>query len=76
MISIKEFEYSLDALKEMEQWRFTKNWPLVYIMHNETDGTVVSFENGKDEQVLITRSNRLGETVIMSADMICKCLGI
>ena len=42
----------------------------------KTDGTAVSFENGKDGQVLITRSNRPGETVIMSADMICRCLGI
>ncbi len=40
------------------------------------DGTVVSFENGEDGQVLITRSNRPNETVIMSVDMICKCLGI
>ena len=42
----------------------------------KTDGTAVAFENGKDGQVLITRSNRPGETVIMSADMICRCLGI
>ncbi len=40
------------------------------------DGTVVSFENGEDGQVLITRSNRPNETMIMSADMICRCLGI
>lgn len=40
------------------------------------DGTVVSFENGEDGQVFITRSNRPNETVIMSVDMICKCLGI
>lgn len=42
----------------------------------KTDGTVVSFENGKDGQVLITRSNRPNEKMIMSADVICKCLGI
>lgn len=40
MISIKEFEYSTNALKDMEQWSYTKNWPLVYIMHNETDAYV------------------------------------
>lgn len=42
----------------------------------KTDGTAVSFENGEDGQVLIMRSNRPNETVIMSADMICRCLGI
>lgn len=42
----------------------------------KTDGIAISFENGEDGQVLITRSNRPNETVIMSADMICKCLGI
>ena len=36
----------------------------------KTDGTLISFENGEDGQVLITRSSRPGETVIMSADMI------
>ena len=40
MISIKEFDYSINAIKDMEQWHFTKNWPLVYIMHNETDAYV------------------------------------
>ena len=37
MITIKEYEYSENALKDMELAWYAKNWPLVYIMHNDTD---------------------------------------
>ncbi|MBR3469184.1 MAG: DUF2075 domain-containing protein [Lachnospiraceae bacterium] len=40
MITIKEFEYSTNALKDMEQSWYAKNWPVVYIMHNDTDAYV------------------------------------
>ena len=40
MITIKEFEYSINALKDMERSWYAKNWPVVYIMHNDTDAYV------------------------------------
>lgn len=40
MIAIKEFNYSSSDIRMMSYWQYSTNWPIVYIMHNETDAYV------------------------------------
>lgn len=40
MITIKEFDYSSTELRVMGYWKYATNWPIVYIMHNDTDAYV------------------------------------
>ncbi len=40
MITIKEFNYSSTELRVMGYWNYASNWPIVYIMHNDTDAYV------------------------------------
>ncbi|WP_035764758.1 DUF2075 domain-containing protein [Butyrivibrio sp. NC2002] len=40
MITIKEFDYSSTELRAMGYWHYATNWPIVYIMHNDTDAYV------------------------------------
>lgn len=40
MITIKEFDYGSAYIRRMEYWQYATNWPVVYIMHNDTDAYV------------------------------------
>ncbi len=40
MIIIKEFNYSSSEMTVMSYWQYATNWPIVYIMHNDTDAYV------------------------------------
>ncbi|SCY10263.1 peroxiredoxin family protein [Butyrivibrio sp. INlla14] len=40
MITIKEFNYSSTEMRVMSYWQYATNWPIVYIMHNDTDAYV------------------------------------
>lgn len=40
MITIKEFNYSSREIRLMSYWPYASNWPIVYIMHNDTDAYV------------------------------------
>lgn len=40
MITIKEFNYSSTEVRTMGYWQYATNWPIVYIMHNDTDAYV------------------------------------
>jgi DUF2075 family protein/predicted GIY-YIG superfamily endonuclease len=41
MITIQEFDYSkAEVARVMSYWTYATNWPIVYIMHNDTDAYV------------------------------------
>ncbi len=40
MISIQEYPYSAEAIRTISYWQFSTNWPVVYIMHNDTEAYV------------------------------------
>ncbi len=40
MVSIVEYPYSASTLRTISYWQFSTNWPIVYIMHNDTDAYV------------------------------------
>ena len=66
MITIKEFEYSANALKDMERSWYAKNWPVVYIMHNDTDAYV-----GETLDGIRRTKQHLDEETDMDYKLIC-----
>ncbi len=40
MVSIEEFKYSAEAVRTISYWQYANNWPIVYIMHNDTDAYI------------------------------------
>lgn len=40
MTSVIDFEYDTNCIEKIKDWRFGKNWPIVYIIYNDTNAYV------------------------------------
>lgn len=70
MITIKEFNYSSTEMRMMSYWPYATNWPIVYIMHNDTDAYVGETLDGirRTKQHLEERSDTEYKLICMMTD--------